>query len=200
MINPRIEKYYWTGTYERGVQMQLTELLRAGSTFWDVGAHVGFFTLLASRLVGERGHVQAFEPLDANRARLDAALDLNGARNVTVHGCAVAARSGERMIYAHGASNMWTLVRERGEHESVRVECQSLDELAGAVGPPDLIKIDVEGAEVEALRGGRELLEQYRPALILEFSDAALLAEGRQVLPGYAFERIGDRQWLLSPK
>jgi FkbM family methyltransferase len=199
LINPRVEKYYWTGTYEPGVQEQLRKLLGAGCTFWDVGAHVGFFTLLASRLVGEGGHVRAFEPVEENRVRLQTALDLNGARNVTVHGCALAADAGERMLYAHEASNMWTLVPERGEDQRVRIECRTLDELTSALGPPDLIKIDVEGAEVDALRGGRELLMRRRPTLIVEFTDDAAQAAGSELLPDYAAERLGDRQWLLSP-
>jgi FkbM family methyltransferase len=192
LINPRVEKYYWTGTYEPGVQEQLRELLRAGCTFWDVRAYIGFFTLLASRLVGERGRVHAFEPVHANRARLHAALELDGARNVTAYGCALAAGSGERMLYAHEASNMWTLVQVRSEQRCVRVECQTIDELARALGPPDLINIGVEGAEVEALRGALELLTSNRPDVIVEFSDDAAVTEARDVLSGYALERLGD--------
>lgn len=199
LVNPRTEKYYWTGTYEGGVQRSLTKLLRAGSTFWDVGAHIGFFTLLASRLVGQQGHVHAFEPLKANRARLHEALHLNLARNVTVHDCALAAESGERILYAHEASNMWTLVGKSGAPGGVRVACKTFDQLANTLGPPGLIKIDVEGAEVEALRGGRKLFEQEHPILIVECSDVGVLAEGLELLTGYTSARIGDRQWLLSP-
>jgi len=199
LINPRVEKYYWTGTYELGVQEQLTELLRVGCTFWDVGAHVGFFTLLASRFVGESGHVHAFEPLEANRARLQMALELNDARNVTVHDCAVAADSGERTLHSHEASTMWTLVPEMGRPDGVTVECRELDELAHDFGPPDVLKIDVEGAEVDALRGGVELFKGRRPALLVEFSDDAARAEARELLPAYTFRRLGDWQWLLSP-
>jgi hypothetical protein len=62
------------------------------------------------------------------------------------------------------------------------------------------LKIDVEGAEVDALRGGVELFKGRRPALLVEFSDDAACAEGRELLPAYTFGRLGDRQWLLSPK
>src|SRR5437867_2716062 len=55
IADPLTEKYYWTGSYERAVQASLVSILQSGSTFWDVGAHVGFFTLIAARLIGAEG-------------------------------------------------------------------------------------------------------------------------------------------------
>jgi FkbM family methyltransferase len=199
VINPRREKYYWTGTYERRVQEQIALLLRPGNTFWDVGAHIGFFTLLAARVVGESGLVQAFEPFHANRARLLGALELNHARNVALHDCALAAESCDRMLFAHEASSMWTLVPERGEQRRIRVDCRTLDELEGELGPPDLIKIDVEGAEIDVLRGGSRLLTERKPPLIVEFSDDSVRRDAQKLLNGgYKFASAGSRHWVLT--
>ena len=104
------EKFYWTGGYESRVQDALAEELRPGGSFWDVGAHLGFFTLLASRLVGPEGKVHAFEPLPANRARLETGISLNDATNVTLHPVALAGRTGSAVLHSHGSTLMWSLL------------------------------------------------------------------------------------------
>ena len=197
LIYPRSEKYYWTGTHEMPVQQALVSILKPGMTFWDIGSHIGFFTLLASRCVGAAGHVHAFEPMDQNRARLLAGVQRNGYKNIVVHDCAVAAASGEAVLHAHQSSLMWTLVPEQVSQGGLTVRCCTLDECALAAPPPDLIKIDAEGAEVDVLRGGVNFLTAMRPSLIVEFSDDILLAEARKLLSFYTFERLAPRHWLV---
>ncbi len=72
-------------------------------TFWDVGAHIGFMSLLGSQLVGDSGIVRAFEPAQANRQRLEENVRLNHAYNVTIESCALGARNEVAMLYAHGS-------------------------------------------------------------------------------------------------
>ena len=198
LIDPRNEKYYWSGTHEVAVQQALAGLLRSGMTFWDVGAHIGFFSFFASRALGPSGRVHAFEPMERNRARLAAGVVKNRSANVTVHDFALSARFERAMLRAHASSLMWTLVPERGEAEGLSVQCRTLDDCADAIGPPDVIKIDAEGAEVDVLRGGSRLLSTRRPILLVEFSDDVLLDEARKLLPFYAFERLGTRHFLLN--
>jgi FkbM family methyltransferase len=197
LIYPRHEKYYWSGTHEEAVQQAVGDILKPGATFWDIGAHIGFFSLLASRLVGDAGRVHAFEPMTENRQRLLAAVELNQDNNLTVHAVAVAGASGEAVLHAHPSTTMWTLVPERGETAGITVSCSTLDELAQSLASPDLIKIDVEGAEVDVLRGGSEFLQRARPYVIVEFSDPALLAEARSLLPFYTFSPISSSHWVL---
>jgi FkbM family methyltransferase len=196
VVLPRREKYYWTGAYEIGVQDALVRLLRPGLTVWDVGAHIGFFTLLSARLVDPGGTVHAFEPMSANRERLEAGVRLNGAANVVVHDRAVAAVPGAGELHAHEHTTMWSL---RGSGQGgERVDVLTLDLLARELGPPDVVKIDVEGAEVDVLRGGADLLRgERRPALLVEFTDEAALVEGRALLTDYVSEHLGGSQWLL---
>lgn len=193
-IYPRTEKFYWTGAYERPVQDALARLLEPGMTFWDVGAHIGWISLLAARLVGEGGRVHAFEPLAENRARLAEAIELNSAGNVAVHAVAVAGESGEGLLRAHASTSMWSL---GSGGEGVPTPCRTLDELAAELGPPDVLKLDVEGVEVEALRGGRELLAGRHPVLLVEFSSDELLAQARALLSRYRFEQLARHHWLL---
>jgi FkbM family methyltransferase len=196
VVLPRREKYYWTGAYEPGVQDALVRLLRPGMTVWDVGAHIGFFSLLAARLVGPDGVVHAFEPMSANRERLQAAVALNGAANVVVRDRAVSATPGRADLHGHEHTTMWSLLEtgRRGEP----VEVVTLDLLAGELGSPQLVKIDAEGAEVDVLRGGETLLGgQVKPALLVEFTDERALAAGRGLVTGYDFEPLGGNHWLL---
>ena len=192
LIDARTEKYLWTGLHEPAVQRALTELLGPGMTFWDVGAHVGFFTVIGARLVGEQGSVQAFEPVEDNRRRLEAAVERNGCANVVVHPVALSATTGEAVIHAHEASAMWSLA---GEGEGVPVQTATLDSLG--LPAPDLVKIDAEGIELDVLRGGKELLSGVRPALLVEFTTTELVEHARVLLPGYRFEHLDGNHWLL---
>jgi FkbM family methyltransferase len=195
-IDARHEKYYWTGAYERAVQEAFEALLRPGDVVWDVGAHIGFFSLLASRLVGPNGSVHAFEPIPANRERLLASLELNRTRNVTVHDCVLSDRSGDCILFPGSASTTWTLV-EPGDGEGIPIRSTTLDEFGSSGPPPTLVKIDAERAEVDVLRGGLDLIAEHRPKLLVEFHDGQLLAASRDLLPGYDFRPLDVNHWLL---
>ncbi len=199
VIYARNEKYYWTGTHEREVQRCITDILKPGMVFWDVGAHIGFFSLTASRIVGVSGEVHSFEPMPANRERLLRAIQLNEAENVIVHDVALAAESGTSLLHAHHSTTMWTLVAELGESHGVVVTCWTLDDMAESCDrTPNVIKVDAEGAEVGVLRGGTHLLSSAGPSLIVEFSDGDSLASGRRLLPDRRFDRLSPRHWLIS--
>jgi FkbM family methyltransferase len=198
-VNLRHEKYYWTGAYEPAVQGALRRFLAPGACFWDIGAHAGFFTILGARLVGESGRVHAFEPLPANRTRLKQAVDLNGFAHVVLHGYAVGAAAGTQRLHAHPASSMWSLVSRGGSAASVMTPVFTIDGLVAELGaPPDLIKVDVEDAEVDVLRGGLDFLEARRPLVIVELSDR--VAEARALLPFYSFESLSKSHWLLTAR
>jgi FkbM family methyltransferase len=196
LIDAKKEKFLWTGLHEPAVQRALTELLRPGMTFWDVGAHVGFFTILGARLVGDRGRVRAFEPVEENRARLAAAVERNGCGNVTIEAVALSSERGEAVLHPHESSAMWSLAG--GGTEGVTVRCETLDSLGHPA--PDVIKIDAEGVELDVLRGGRELLSAVRPLLLVEFTTPALVEEARVLLAGYRFEHLEGNHWLLRSR
>jgi FkbM family methyltransferase len=146
----------WLGTYERHMQRLFRERIRPGATVFDVGANVGFFTLLASKLVGDSGRVYAFEPLPRNLDFLERHVRLNELANVHVEALAVAATSGEAHFRIARHASMGGLA----EGGDLRVVTASLDELiaSGRVLRPDFIKMDIEGAESDALRGAARLL------------------------------------------
>lgn len=155
----------WLGSYEHGKQRAFAAQLTPGSAVYDVGANVGFYTLLAARAVGPRGAVVAFEPLPENLAFLRRHLELNGASQVRIVEAAVSDRGGTAR-FARGASREMGSLREGGELE---VKTLSLDAFVGEGSgpPPDCIKLDVEGGECAALEGARRVLERWRPVVFL---------------------------------
>ncbi len=196
---PLTELRYLLGSYERPVQVALAEHIRPGGVFWDVGAHVGFFTLLGSRLVGAEGIVHAFEPLPRNRRLLEAAIAANRCTNVRVHDLAVTSKTGEATLKGHRSSAMWSLMENRGTGEQLTTRCTTLDDLRGAFEPPDLMKVDVEGVEYEVMRGGTLFLTEHRPLLIVEFFPSSV-PYAQRLLTFYRFEALGGGHWLGRPR
>lgn len=155
----------WLGTYEANKQALFARTVTHGSVVFDVGAHVGFYTLLASVLTGPSGRVFAFEPMPNNINHLRKHLRLNSVTNVTVIEKAVADAAGAATFTASN-SNFEGHLLLGGE---LKVETVSLDELVerGVLPPPDFIKMDIEGAETQALNGARKLIAKYHSTIFL---------------------------------
>lgn len=197
-----------TGAYEPPVQEALAAQLRPGDVVLDVGANVGFISLLAARLVGPAGRVVAFEPVPANAglARRNAAR--NGFGHVEVVQAAVGDRDGRcRLVLARHAGGAAlagapTPPDACGELEVALVTLDGwLAARAGSLpGPVRLLKVDVEGAEEAVLRGAAALLRGQRPRVLLEVDAAGPAAAEaryescRALLEGfgYSVERLPD--------
>lgn len=161
------------GWLEVSVQEAMRRLLGPGDVFYDVGANIGFFTLVGARLVGPGGHAVAFEPVPANVEAIRANAALNSIGNVQIlEKAAGAGRRQDRLLLVEDLS--WSHLESRGWHPqttvAVDIEVVAIDELvrSRALPPPTLVKIDVEGSEVDVLAGMRETLERHRPAIICE--------------------------------
>jgi FkbM family methyltransferase len=176
--DPVAVSLYRYGAYDASTTAFLLHLLKPGDHVIDVGAHVGYFTLLASRLTGNHGKVAAFEPNEFTRALLRRnARDLV---NVAVVGEAVGASVGsaELRVPAPADSAFATVAAGDRTGSTVAewvaqpVARTSLDAYAAETGlSPILIKLDVENEEESALEGMHQVLAQNRPAIILELGD-----------------------------
>lgn len=153
----------WIGTYERDAQRTFAERIRPGDVVYDVGANAGFFTLLASKLAGPSGAVYAFEPLLRNLELLKKHVQLNDAQNVHIVPLAVSDRAG-RARFATADSAAMGGLSERG---GIEVETTTLDSFRDTTPPPAFIKMDIEGAEHDALSGARSLLRETGPDILL---------------------------------
>jgi FkbM family methyltransferase len=165
------------GNLESAVQEAMVRHLGRGGVFYDIGANIGFFSLLAGHMCGlHEGHVYAFEaaPDNAEAIRYHAAL--NVVPNVTVIEAAVAASAGRGRLQVVDDQS-WSKLEDFGEHplteKVIEVELVAIDDLVREqrIKPPDLVKIDVEGAELAVLEGMRETIERYRPAIVCELHD-----------------------------
>jgi FkbM family methyltransferase len=181
------------GDLEVPVQEALHRTVTPGATVFDIGANIGFFALLAARLAGERGRVIAFEPVPEVAGYARAAAVSNGvADRVDVRTQAVAEHAGTAALHVV-AEPSWSHLASRGRHPdtvaTIDVEVVTLDGLLDAGQPvPDVIKLDVEGAEVEVLRGAARLLREHRPALIVELHETNGEVAGLLEQAGYAID------------
>jgi FkbM family methyltransferase len=189
---------YYFGVWEPNLTRWLQSRLQAGDVFVDVGANVGYFTLLASRLVGERGSVVAIEASPTIYGRLSANLARNRASNVRALNRVAAREAGRRTVYIGPASHtgLTTIHAGAGWPAEGDADAASVPELVGdaAWRSARLIKIDVEGAEDEVIAGMAGALARTRPELelVVELhpgSGAELFATLREAgFHGYALE------------
>ncbi len=158
-----------TGTHEVQVQQALIRSVRAGGHVWDVGANIGYLALVAARIVGPGGRVVAFEPDADCASAIRANAALNGLDTIEVVEAAAAARSGVAELVVV-RDRLWTRLASVGDHHEsearVEVRTMALDDVDAP--PPTVVKIDVEGAELDVLAGMTRLLREERPLVICE--------------------------------
>jgi FkbM family methyltransferase len=158
------------GGWERNEQELMVRHVKRGSTAYDLGANHGIHTLLMARLVGSTGRVYAFEPVPENVRQLRESIALNNFSNVVVIEAAVAEQPGTETFGRGGDHSTGHLTGNAGRTGAeFQVKVVSLDDqvFAQKTGPPDFVKIDVEGAESSVLTGAKRVLETYRPILLI---------------------------------
>ena len=159
---------YWLGHYEMPLQDALVRELDAGDVFYDIGASAGFFSLLGAHCVGRRGKVFAFEPVPANIDAIGEAVRINGISNLTIVGAAVSDLTGDTDFLLGENPSMGHIPRhEDQEPGRLEVRTIALDDFVKTAPFPNMIKMDIEGAEVMALRGAAEVLRGPKPPKLL---------------------------------
>ncbi|MFC1904404.1 FkbM family methyltransferase [Chloroflexota bacterium] len=201
------------GSYERGTTRLFKETIQEGMTVIDIGANIGYFTLIAARLVGGEGRVFAFEPEPHNFDLLVKNLELNEYSNVIPVSKAVSNRNGSARLYLD--KNNWgahSLSEECPTHfsgVSVEVEIQTLDDfLKDYGGKVDFIKIDAQGAEPAIIQGMTNVIKHNKDLkMVVEFWPEGLRHFGSSPeefldrLVGYGIKlyRIDERNGALTP-
>jgi FkbM family methyltransferase len=171
------EGSYWLGHHEVAVQELLKRLCKPGSVFYDIGAHLGFFSFGVAKCVGPKGRVFAFEPEPENCARLKEMVIRNHlqSRLEVVEGAAWSYSSPDGVPFRRGSCNAHGGVLADGvapvlaDGDVQFVSAISLDDFLRSGNPgANVVKIDVEGGECEVLKGAEELFSRSRPALLCE--------------------------------
>jgi FkbM family methyltransferase len=193
LADPVQRRLYFFGDYDERREADLvSRVLEKGEVFWDVGANLGYFTLLAATALSHTGQVAAFEPGGSAFAALARNISLNPFTNIRAFKMAVSDREGEGVLYsvqgqADGRANLFQPGVEQTGSETVRtVTLDGWREQQG-LALPAFIKLDVEGAELQALTGARETLAAGEPLLLVEMKEAIFTALGTGRLEIQAF-------------
>jgi len=173
----------WSGSldYERLQAKLITDALKPSMTVLDIGANIGYYTLMIARGLQGSGQVYAFEPEPFNFRLLAANVKTNGYTNVTLVRKAVCEVDGEVHVFKdvdhYGAHSLWpNNITHLSSVE--RVSAITLDSFSESVESVDLIKMDIQGAEGGAIRGGERLLSEQHPILFFEISPCLLRHAG----------------------
>ncbi len=192
------------GRYESEITAAFFRHCRPGMTVFDIGAHAGYHTILLAKLCGASGHVHAFEPVPENVECLWETLRLNQLKNVRVHQLAISDREGEAEFRSSGVFDGFACLTRGGHGRCERLTTHSqiltvrtadLDTFCIKFGivQVDLIKMDIEGAEMLALHGMSQILRRQHPVLVLELWGSEHLSEAPRFL-----ERLGYETRMLS--
>jgi FkbM family methyltransferase len=156
------------------VQLALSRHLRPGCVFYDIGANVGFFSLITARLVGPTGMVYSFEPLSENAEAIRQNARINGLENLMVLEAAASETSGLGELFVTEWDGGGTLaspaLRPPRSVGSRTVRTVAVDELVDnrELRAPSVVKIDVEGAELDVIRGMQRTLARFGPIILYE--------------------------------
>ena len=179
-FNPSAENQYWSGNYEADTQRILAGLAVDGTVAWDVGAHIGFFSLL---LAQRCQRVLAIEPSPDNARRLRTNVRLNEAP-IDVIEAAVGREPGIARLTIADEGRKHSIADRRSP--GIAVPQITLDQLAEEHGFPSLIKIDIEGAELGALLGAADILAR-RTTLLIEVHSPHLIDEITHLLNSHGY-------------
>lgn len=166
---------------------------KPGDVFLDIGAYTGWYTIQSARAVSSSGRVIALEPDEVNRRQLERNLSLNDIQNCTVAPLAAWSKSG-RTGWAPGEVSVWHRIdKVRG---STNIAATTVDDLVHtlSLSRVDWMKLDVEGAEVEALRGAEDTLRRFHPTLFIEVHETLESLQDLLAPAGYLIERAAFDQ------
>lgn len=178
VIDPSLDQgvelsLFETGTYEKGTIQFLEEYLKPGSSFLDIGANIGLMSVIASKLVGERGIVYSVEANPGTVPILQTNIDLNNCKNIELLPVALSDVQGTALLFENWEVNRGgaSLISQGDNQQGVEVKMERLDDLFDEMTTIDLVKIDVEGFEPQVIRGGINWFSKQLPVFIIEVSE-----------------------------
>ncbi|MCK4665630.1 FkbM family methyltransferase [Candidatus Dependentiae bacterium] len=183
---------YWLGFFEKEIQDIFKSILKKGDIFFDIGAHVGFFSVLASRIIGNDGKVFAFEPYPRNICYLKEHININHLKNIQVYEDAVMDKVGE--MYFQIDTDRAKAQGKVADSGDFKIKTVSLDSLyqEGKIPLPNSMKIDVEGGEVLVIKGAISILKEAKPIIILSTHGEEVHKKSLTLLKelGYSFKSL----------
>ena len=172
------QQLFWYGYYEKELGILLKKIVRANEVFLDIGANIGYFSLLAATN-SSSSRVISFEPVKKLFQELNENISINNIKNITPVNAAVGEINEEREIFLSAPGNMGMSSFQQPENYSgkkEKVTVIAIDDWfkTSGLAKIDLIKLDIEGSELTALKGMKEVLQKQRPVLIIEINPETL--------------------------
>ena len=173
------QQLFWYGYYEKDLSDLLKKMLRSNDVFIDIGANIGYFSLLSAKILPSI-KVFSFEPVKDLFQKMNENFSLNDSKNIVAISAAVGEMNEQRELYLSTPDNLGMSSFQQPENYSGRrekVKVISIDDWFKTSGLTkiNLIKLDIEGSELAALKGMRAVLEEQRPVLIVEINPETLL-------------------------
>lgn len=183
ITDPMDRIIYYTGVHEGLITKFLHRMVRPGFTCFDVGANLGYYTLFFSKLVGPHGEVHGIEPCPEEFRRLQKNLSLNNLPAARLHQIALTDSTGKIGITGKRKGGL-TRIGASVDEVVHKVRCSTLDEFMRShkISRLDILKVDIEGAEVKFLRGGLATISQHMPIVVIELNPNALNVFGNNAL------------------
>ncbi len=198
---------YFPDNYEAANFRFLKDNVKAGDTIFDIGAHIGLFSTIAARLAGNAGRVISFEPSSETFKLLNETIRINGlSKNIFPRHAAVGDRSGKVTFFVSPirGDNSNSIVSYKNDRELIPVEVDlvSVDDLVKADPGirPSFMKIDVEGAELDALRGASFTMLNIKPLIILAIHPEPIKEKGDSIETIYHFIKTHGYRATLNGK
>ncbi len=172
------QQLFWYGEYEKPLGTVLKNLLQPDSTFIDIGANIGYFSLLAAK-AAPKSKIVAFEPVSYFFDALENNIALNHFKNIQSVKSAVGEKEEDRLIYLSagnnaGMSSFHPPENYSGSNETVKVVTLDSWFAGSGLAKIDIIKIDVEGSELAVLKGMKEIITRFKPHILLELNPETL--------------------------
>ncbi|WP_157745165.1 MULTISPECIES: FkbM family methyltransferase [Luteimonas] len=191
---------------EHSIAELARKVLRPGDAFIDAGANIGIYTVLASRLVGPGGRVISIEMMPDTAKRLESHIHMNHLRNVTVVKNAISDVEGDvviAMVQAgkYGQASISGGAERHETSSEIPVQTTTLDAVAERISSVKLMKIDVEGAELQAFRGAKSLLKKTNFIAYEAWSRGCVSKDALSALledAGFALRKLDGNNWLAE--
>lgn len=194
-----VPSLYFAHVWEKDETEVFNKFVKEGMTVIDIGAHVGYFSLLASKLVGSKGEVLSLEPTPETYKLLERNIYENGVRNITAYRYAISNKCGDSFIRLDGVSPASNTIYGNGRN-TIEVKTKTLDSL---VHKADFIKMDIEGGECQALDGMIDVIQQSPDLIMLTEVYPAGLERAGSSLTEYItklekYFDLFDMEWNLT--
>lgn len=175
-----VEREIFYRTYESWETRVIEKLIKVGWICVDVGANVGYYTLLLSSLVGDAGAVYAFEPSDGTFAKLQKNVQLNNAKNVHLHKVALSNAIGCASLITEAKNAGGTHLANESSGVTGKTEVSTFDHFVDSehIEQLDFIKVDIEGCECRFLEGAANTIKRFRPTMLIEINPRGLATFG----------------------